>query len=114
VSLHAASDEERNALLPMNRRWPLAELMDACREYTAKRNQRVFIAWTLIAGKNDSPDHAQRLAALLAGMHVQVNLIPLNPTDGYDAIPPDDGVVDAFQRILQAAGLPVTVRQRRG
>ncbi len=114
VSLHAASDEERSALLPVNRRWPLAELMDACREYTARKKQRVFIAWTLIAGKNDSLDHARRLAELLSGMHVQVNLIPLNVTDGYAAQPPDEAAVDAFQRRLQDAGLPVTVRQRRG
>jgi len=62
VSLHAASDKERNELLPMNRRWPLADLMEACREYSVRKKQRVFIAWTLIAGKNDSPDHARRLA----------------------------------------------------
>jgi 23S rRNA (adenine2503-C2)-methyltransferase len=114
VSLHGASDEERSALVPANRRWPLAELMDACREYAARKKQRVFIAWTLIAGKNDSLDHARRLTALLSGMHVQVNLIPLNPTDGYGACPPDETTVEAFQRILLDAGLPVTIRQRRG
>lgn len=114
VSLHAASDEERSALLPVNRRWPLAELMQACREYSTRKAQRVFIAWTLIAGRNDSADHARQLAALLGGMHVQVNLIPLNPTDGYDALPPDEPVVDAFQRVLMDAGIPVTIRQRRG
>jgi 23S rRNA (adenine2503-C2)-methyltransferase len=114
VSLHAASDEERSLLLPANRRWPLAELMDACREYAARKKQRVFIAWTLIAGKNDSLDHARRLAGLLQGMHVQVNLIPLNPTDGYDAVPPDETTVDAFQSILLDACIPTTIRQRRG
>ncbi len=114
VSLHAATDGERSALLPMNRRWPLSDLMAACREYSARKKQRVFIAWTLIAGKNDSPDHARRLAELLHGMNVQVNLIPLNITDGYDALPPDEVTVDAFQQILLHAGLPVTIRQRRG
>ena len=114
VSLHAATDEERSALLPMNRRWPLADLMQACREYSARKKQRVFIAWTLIAGKNDTPDHARQLAALLSGMNVQVNLIPLNVTEGYAAAPPDEAAVDAFQRLLQDSGLPVTVRQRRG
>ncbi len=114
VSLHAATDEERSALIPANRRWPLAELLDACREYTARKQQRVFIAWTLIAGQNDSPEHARKLAALLQGMGVQVNLIPLNPTEGYAAGPPRPEVVDAFQTILQESGLPVTVRQRRG
>jgi 23S rRNA (adenine2503-C2)-methyltransferase len=114
VSLHAASDEERSALLPVNRRWPLAEVLEACREYSEITQRRVLMAWTLIAGTNDSPDHAKRLAALLAGRPVQVNLIPLNPVDGYaGAVPPPDRVA-AFQSILQEAGLPVTVRQRRG
>ena len=98
----------------MNRRWPLAEVLEACREYSEMTQRRVLMAWTLIAGTNDSPDHAQRLAALLAGRPVQVNLIPLNPVDGYaGAVPPPDRVT-AFQSILQEAGLPVTVRQRRG
>ncbi len=114
VSLHAATDEERSALLPMNRRWPLADLMAACREYSERKKMRVFVAWTLIAGRNDTPEHARRLADLLRGMNVQVNLIPLNVTDGYDGAPPDEVAVDAFQRILQDAGLPATVRQRRG
>jgi|LakMenEpi03Aug12_release.lakeMendotaPanAssembly.Ray.scaffolds.fasta_scaffold363981_2 23S rRNA (adenine2503-C2)-methyltransferase len=114
VSLHAASDEERSALLPVNRRWPLSEVLEACREYSGMTQRRVLMAWTLIAGTNDSPDHAKRLAALLAGRPVQVNLIPLNPVDGYaGAVPPPDRVA-AFQSILQEAGLPVTVRQRRG
>lgn len=114
VSLHAATDEERSALLPVNRRWPLADLMNACREYSSRKKMRVFIAWTLIAGRNDTPEHARRLADLLRGMNVQVNLIPLNVTDGYDGAPPGEAVVDTFQRILQDAGLPATVRQRRG
>jgi 23S rRNA (adenine2503-C2)-methyltransferase len=114
VSLHAATDEERSALLPVNRRWPLAELMDACREYSTRKAQRVFMAWTLIAGKNDSPEQARQLAALLHGMHAQVNLIPLNPTAGYDASPPEQNAVDTFQRALRDAGVPVTIRQRRG
>jgi 23S rRNA (adenine2503-C2)-methyltransferase len=114
VSLHAATDEERSALLPVNRRWPLADLMAACREYSERKKMRAFIAWTLIAGRNDSPDHARQLADLLRGMNVQVNLIPLNITDGYDGAPPGEAVVDSFQHILQAAGLPVTIRQRRG
>jgi 23S rRNA (adenine2503-C2)-methyltransferase len=88
--------------------------MDACREYAARKKQRVFIAWTLIAGKNDSTDHAHRLAGLLRGMQVQVNLIPLNPTDGYDARPPGEATVDAFQHVLLDAGIPTTIRQRRG
>ncbi len=114
VSLHGASDEERGALVPVNRRWPLAELLDACREYAVLTGRRILIAWTLIGGVNDDRDRAHRLARLLQGMDVHVNLIPLNPTDGYGGRPPEWADVIAFQRILQDAGLPSTVRQRKG
>ena len=114
VSLHGATDEERRALVPINRRWPLSELMEACREYIARKRQRIFVAWTLIGGKNDSPAHARRLAELLAGMDVHVNLIPLNPTEGFAGQMPGWEQVVEFQKILRAANLPSTVRQRRG
>lgn len=114
VSLHGATDEERSALIPVNKRWPLAELIEACREYTSITGEKVFIAWTLISGKNDTTQHAERLASLLSGMSVQINLIPLNLTDGYAGTTTDDRTVLEFQRILQAANLPTTVRQRRG
>lgn len=114
VSLHGASDEERGKLVPINKRWPLADLLDACREYSAVKRARVFFAWTLIRGVNDSDDHAHRLANLLSGMDAHVNLIPLNATEGFDGQAPDDLRVRAFQKIIQDSGLPSTVRQRRG
>ena len=114
VSLHGASDEERGALIPINKKWPLAVLLDACREYSQLKQQRVMIAWTLINGVNDSDDHAGRLAALLQGMDVHVNLIPLNPTDGYGEQAPPPERVESFHRIIREGGLPTTVRQRRG
>ncbi len=114
VSLHGATDEERGALIPVNRKWPLADLLDACREYSAIKRARVFVAWTLIGGVNDSLDHARRLAELLRGMDVHVNLIPLNPTEGYEGQAPAAERVAEFQKIIQAVGLPSTVRQRRG
>jgi len=114
VSLHGATDEERGKLIPVNRRWPLSDLMSACREYSEITGQEVFIAWTLIGGVNDDLLQARRLADLLKGMAVHVNLIPLNPTDGYGGKAPDEKKVDAFQKVLIDAGLPVTVRQRRG
>jgi 23S rRNA (adenine2503-C2)-methyltransferase len=114
VSLHGTSDAERNALVPAGRRWPLAELIAACREYGTRTGMRIFFEWTLIAGTNDSPAHAQRLAALLAGLDAHVNLIPLNPTDGYAGAATSAAAADEFQRVLRAAGLPSTVRQRRG
>ncbi|MGZ0708343.1 23S rRNA (adenine(2503)-C(2))-methyltransferase RlmN [Coraliomargarita sp. W4R53] len=114
VSLHGASDEERGKLIPVNKKWPLADLIAACREYTVLKRARVFFAWTLIGGVNDSADHARRLAELLKGIDAHVNLIPLNATEGYEGQAPDDTNVREFQRIIQDSGLPSTVRQRRG
>ena len=114
VSLHGASDAERGALVPINQRWPLAALLEACRAYSERKRAKVFFAWTLIAGQNDSADHARRLGELLHGMNAHVNLIPLNPTEDFSGRPPDDASVRAFQQIVLDAGLPCTVRQRRG
>jgi 23S rRNA (adenine2503-C2)-methyltransferase len=114
VSLHGATDEERGALVPVARKWPLAELMDACREYTRLRRQKIFFEWALIAGKNDGPQTAHTLGALLAGMEAHVNLIPLNPTKGYGETPSAEPAVQAFQQVLAEHGVPSTVRQRRG
>jgi 23S rRNA (adenine2503-C2)-methyltransferase len=114
VSLHGASEAERAALVPASRRWPLADLIAACRFYGEKTGRRIFFEWTLIAGVNDSPEVAGRLAALLAGLDAHVNLIPLNPTSGFAGATTGIEAADAFQRILQDAGFPCTVRQRRG
>jgi 23S rRNA (adenine2503-C2)-methyltransferase len=114
VSLHAATQEERAALVPAARKWPLDELMDACREYTAQTGRRIFYEWTLIAGQNDSAAHAHEVGRLLAGQHAQVNLIPLNPTEGYAGTPTGREAARRFQDILAGYALPCTVRQRRG
>jgi 23S rRNA (adenine2503-C2)-methyltransferase len=114
VSLHAASDAERSALLPVNQRWPLADLLDACRFYNTETGQRIFFGWTLIEGTNDSSEHATRLADLLKGIDAHVNLIPLNPTPAFGGLPPEDQAARAFQKILRTAGIPSTIRQRRG
>ncbi|MCP4362912.1 MAG: 23S rRNA (adenine(2503)-C(2))-methyltransferase RlmN [Chloroflexi bacterium] len=114
VSLHGATDEERQALVPPARRWPLAELMDACRYYTQKRNRHIFFEWTLIAGQNDSEAQAHRLGQLLQTVDSHVNLIPLNPTQGYEGLPTQRPLVKQFQAVLTSYGIPSTVRQRRG
>lgn len=114
VSLHGASDEERQRLVPPARRWPLHELIAACRTYVQKRRQRIFFEWTLIEGKNDTPAQAHALGHLLHGLKAHVNLIPLNPTVGYDGRPTQRPAVKAFQAILTDYGIPSTVRQRRG
>ncbi|HRQ38414.1 MAG TPA: 23S rRNA (adenine(2503)-C(2))-methyltransferase RlmN [Chloroflexota bacterium] len=114
VSLHGATDAERQALVPPARRWPLAELMNACRYYTHKRKRHIFFEWTLIEGKNDSPDQAHTLGQLLQTIPAHVNLIPLNPTPGYEGLPTARPSVKQFQAILTQYGIPSTVRQRRG
>ncbi|NBP86267.1 MAG: 23S rRNA (adenine(2503)-C(2))-methyltransferase RlmN [Mycobacteriaceae bacterium] len=114
VSLHGATEAERSALVPASQRWPLAELMAACRTYFAQTGRRIFFEWTLIAGTNDSEAQAGRLAALLTGLAAHVNLIPLNPTGGFAGTATPSAAAKAFQQTLQAAGIPSTMRQRRG
>jgi 23S rRNA (adenine2503-C2)-methyltransferase len=114
ISLHAATDEERSALLPVNRRWSLHELMDACREYIHKTGRRVTFEWALINGKTDTPEQAHALGQLLSGMLCHVNAIPLNPTDGYSGGPSAVEATDEFQHILESYGVSMTVRVRRG
>ncbi|MEZ5278522.1 MAG: 23S rRNA (adenine(2503)-C(2))-methyltransferase RlmN [Opitutaceae bacterium] len=114
VSLHAATDEERRALIPVARRWPLAELMDACRYFTRSTGREIFFEWTLIEGVNDGPDQAAKLVDLLRRQSAHVNLIPLNPTAGFTGSP--TGLVRArrFQEVLRSGGIVSTIRQRRG
>ncbi len=114
VSLHGATDAERQRLVPPARRWPLAELMAACRTYTQKRNRHIFFEWTLIAGENDTPEQAHALGQLLQDVDSHVNLIPLNPTAGYAGEPTQRTAVKQFQAILNQYHIPSTVRQRRG
>ncbi|MEI6194347.1 MAG: 23S rRNA (adenine(2503)-C(2))-methyltransferase RlmN [Verrucomicrobiota bacterium] len=114
VSLHGATEAERSALVPVSARWPLAELMNACRTYFAQTGRRIFFEWTLIAGANDSPAQAGRLVALLKGLDAHVNLIPLNPTDGFAGTATQSVAAKTFKQVLQAAGIPSTMRQRRG
>jgi 23S rRNA (adenine2503-C2)-methyltransferase len=115
VSLHAAIQAERAALVPVAIKWPLAELMAACRHYCEMTRRRIFFEWTLIEGKNDSPDDARAVGRLLHGLPAQVNLIPLNPTAGYAGAPARSETAKRFQKILaDEFALPSTVRQRRG
>ncbi len=114
VSLHGATDVERQALVPPARRWPLADLIDACRYYCEESGRRIFFEWTLIDGKNDTAEQAHALGRLLQGMDAHVNLIPLNPTPGYAGSPANSEQIKTFQTILSGYDLPSTVRQRRG
>lgn len=114
ISLHAATDEERSALLPVNQRYPIAEVMAAVRDYIARTGRRVSFEWALIDGQNDSPEQAHALGKLLEGLLCHVNLIPLNPTSGYAGKPARTERVERFMHILESYGVPATVRVRRG
>jgi len=114
VSLHAPDDELRDTLVPVNTRWPVAEVLDAAWEYADATHRRVSIEYALIKDINDQAWRAERLADLVAGHLVHVNLIPLNPTPGskWTASRPEDE--RAFVRVLERRGVPVTVRDTRG
>jgi len=114
VSLHAADDETRSAMMPINRKYPLAALLRALRDYPLPKRRRITIEYTLVAGKNDSPEQATRLAGVLRGLRVKVNLIPMNPIEASTLGPSLDGRVFGFQRILTEAGYSCFVRRRRG
>jgi 23S rRNA (adenine2503-C2)-methyltransferase len=115
VSLHAATQAGRAALIPVAQKWPLDELMAACRTYSDSTGRRIFYEWTLIEGENDTPEHARAVGTLLRGLPAQVNLIPLNPTSGYGGAPTRSEAARRFQQILaEEFALPCTVRQRRG
>jgi 23S rRNA (adenine2503-C2)-methyltransferase len=115
VSLHAATQAGRAALVPVAKKWPLDELMAACRTYSETTGRRIFYEWTLIEGKNDSVEDARSIGQLLQGLPAQVNLIPLNPTAGYGGAPTRSEAAHRFQRILsEEFKIPSTVRQRRG
>jgi len=114
VSLHAATDEVRNRLVPINLRFPLDDLLAACRDYVTRTGRRITFEWALISGTNDGLDQAQALVERVQGMLCHVNLIPLNPTSDYAGKPAHPHRVKAFSDELSRCGIPNTVRVRRG
>ncbi|CAM9450003.1 unnamed protein product [Chrysoparadoxa australica] len=116
VSLHASNDKDRSQLLPVNRRFPLAELMASCRRFVDATSRRMTFEWALIHGENDSPRVAQELGALLSPLRgmCHVNIIPLNPTAGYRGGPAQSKSVNSFIAELTKAGISATPRVRRG
>jgi 23S rRNA (adenine2503-C2)-methyltransferase len=114
VSLHAANDELRDSLVPINRRWPLRVLTGACRTYVEAKGRRLSFEWALIAGVNDRRSDADELAALARPLGAHVNLIPLNPTPGYPAVGTSPAGVRAFRTHLRGLGVNATVRRNRG
>ncbi|MDH4136670.1 MAG: 23S rRNA (adenine(2503)-C(2))-methyltransferase RlmN [Anaerolineae bacterium] len=114
VSLHAPSDRLRDRLVPLNRRYPLHQLMAACRDYEQHTGRRVTFEYALMEGINDSLEQAQRLGRLLQGLTCHVNLIPLNPTVGSPYQPSSRKMALAFQRELERQKIPTTMRVGRG
>jgi 23S rRNA (adenine2503-C2)-methyltransferase len=116
VSLHAANDELRDTLVPINRRYPIADLMDACRDYLAVKGRRLSFEWAMIDGVNDRSSDAAELAKLCRRFHLaaHVNLIPLNATPGYPTVGSPLARVHAFRDQLEALGVNATVRRNRG
>ncbi len=114
VSLHAATDELRDQIVPINRRYPLDPLMAACRDYVTRTGRRITFEWAMIHGLNDTETQALALVERVRGLLCHVNLIPLNPTEEYEGRPSSPERIAAFQAILERHGIPSTVRTRRG
>ncbi len=114
VSLHAADDDLRTSMLPINRKYPLDALFDACREYVEVTGRRITFEWALIEGVNDSTAQAHLLAQRLRGLICHVNVIPLNPTKGFAGAPTTDHRAVNFCSELENFGIPCSIRIRRG
>ena len=114
VSLNAASDSVRNEIMPINRKYDIARLLEAIRQYPLERRRRVTFEYVLLAGVNDGLDDATRLGKLLRGLRCKVNLIPWNPHPGAPYARPTESAILDFQEALKARGLPVYIRRPRG
>ncbi len=114
VSLHAANDPLRSQLLPINKKHPLSELIPACHNYVETTGRRITFEWALIQDVNDRPQDAQELAGLIRGMICHVNVIPLNPTHEYSGEATPQSRAQEFAAEMEKAGIPCTIRLRRG
>src|SRR5262245_60292257 len=114
ISLHAPTDRQRGELVPINKKYGVEDIVAAARKFPLKKRARITFEYVLLAGVNDSPEDARRLAKLLAGGKSKVNLIPLNAAAGIPFERPSDAAVDQFARILAEHGLTVSVRKSRG
>ena len=114
ISLHAPTDLQRGRLVPINTKYGVTDIIEACKRFPLKRRSRITFEYVLLAGVNDSPADARALATLLAGVKSKVNLIPLNEAPGIAFERPSDAAIDRFARILSERGLTVSVRKSRG
>jgi 23S rRNA (adenine2503-C2)-methyltransferase len=114
ISLHAADDEARSSIMPINKKYNISKLLEACRYYVAQTGRRITFEWALINGINDTEEVASKLAARLKGLMCHVNAIPLNPTRGFKGKATSRKSAANFKNILEQAGIPCTIRMRRG
>jgi 23S rRNA (adenine2503-C2)-methyltransferase len=114
ISLHATTEDQRGSLVPINKKYGIADVLDACRRFPLARRERITFEYVLLDGVNDTPGDAHRLARLLRDLRAKVNLIPLNPAPGIPYGRPSDDRLDTFGRILADEGLTVSVRKSRG
>jgi 23S rRNA (adenine2503-C2)-methyltransferase len=114
ISLHAADDESRQSMLPINKKYKIDEVIEACRYYILQTGRRVTFEWALINGVNDTPEVAEKLASRLKGLLCHVNAIPLNPTAGYAGRATNRQRALLFKETLEQAGIPCTIRMKRG
>jgi 23S rRNA (adenine2503-C2)-methyltransferase len=114
ISLHSTTEEQRDMLVPINRKYGLKELLDACRRFPVKRRERITFEYVMLDRVNDTPEDARRLVRLLHGIRGKVNLLPLNEAAGIPFERPSDARVNAFARILAEHGVTVSVRKSRG
>jgi 23S rRNA (adenine2503-C2)-methyltransferase len=114
ISLHAPTDVQRGELVPINRKYGVAEIIEACKRFPVRKRSRITFEYVLLSGVNDSPEDARRLARLLAGVKSKVNLIPLNAAAGIPFDRPSDEAIDRFAAILADKGVIVSVRKSRG
>jgi len=114
ISLHATTEDMRDQLVPINRKYGLKELLDACRRFPVKRRERITFEYVMLKDVNDTPEDARRLVRLLHGIRGKVNLLPLNEAAGIPFERPSDAAVNRFAKLLSERGLTVSVRKSRG
>jgi 23S rRNA (adenine2503-C2)-methyltransferase len=114
ISLHAPTDTLRGELVPLNKKYGIADVINACRRFPVRKRSRITFEYVLLAGVNDRPDDARQLAKLLAGLKSKVNLIPLNAAPGIPFERPSDAAIDRFAKTLADRGVTVSVRKSRG
>ncbi|MEK6222192.1 MAG: 23S rRNA (adenine(2503)-C(2))-methyltransferase RlmN [Chloroflexota bacterium] len=114
ISLHSTIDDVRSAMLPINHKYPTKELLQVCKEYVQETGRRITFEWALIQDTNDSEEEAHSLGRAIKGINCHVNVIPLNPTEGYEGKRSTRDSIQTFQEILSTYGIPCTVRIRRG